>query len=137
MANTIYKDITIKVDNAAGSLTDITSYLSSGAIRAVQDLIEDTSMADDERQYLTGLAGSTFPIAGMVNSTTDGIFGPLIGNRTTALKTIQYDSGTPSGVYRGEAFFGSVEYSGSTNSLQTFSGEGTIDGAITRTSVAL
>lgn len=137
MANLIYKDVIIKVDNAAGSLTDITAYLSSGSIRHVQDTIEDTGMGDDERQYLFGLAGASFPLAGMVNSTTDGIWGPLIGNRTTVTKTFQYDNGAASGVYRGEFLVTSTEYSGSTNSLQTFSVEATLDGAITRTSVAL
>ena len=136
MANKIYKDITIKVDNAAGSLTDITAYLSSGAIRSVQDTIEDTAMGDDERQYLFGLAGASFPLSGMVNTTTDGIFGPLIGNRTTAMKTFQYGA-YANRVYRGEVLVTSVEYSGSTNGLETFSAEATFDGAITRTSVAL
>ena len=74
MANKIYKDITIKVDNAAGSLVDITAFLSSGSIRSVQDTIEDTAMGDDERSYLFGLAGATFPIAGMVNTTLPALF---------------------------------------------------------------
>jgi len=87
MTNKIYKDMRVKIDNAAGSITDITSYLSSASLRAVQDTIEDTSLADDERSYLFGLAGATIPLSGMVNTTTDAIFGPLVGNRTTA--TIQ------------------------------------------------
>jgi hypothetical protein len=49
MANKIYKDMRFKIDNAAGALTDITSFLSSASIRAVQDTIEDTGMADEER----------------------------------------------------------------------------------------
>ena len=136
MANKIYKDMTIKVDNPAGTLTDITSFLSSASLRAVQDTIEDTSMADEERSYLFGLAGASIPLAGMVNTTTDSVFGPLIGNRTTATTTIQY-AAYSGRVYRGEALITSVEYSGSFNSLQTFSSEATFDGVLTRTSVAL
>lgn len=141
MANKIYKDMQIKIDNAAGSLTDITSWLSSASIRAVQDTIEDTGMSDDERQYLFGLAGATIPLAGMVNTTTDGIFGPLKGNRTTATKTVEYRAfvinSTTSRYYNGEVLITSVEYSGSTNSLETFSCEATFDGAVNRTTVAL
>lgn len=141
MANKIYKDMRIKIDNAAGSLTDITSYLSSASIRAVQDTIEDTGMGDDERQYLFGLGGATIPLAGMVNTTTDGIFGPLKGNRTTATKTVEYRAytinSTTARYYNGEALITSVEYSGSTNSLETFSCEATFDGAVNRTTVAL
>lgn len=141
MANKIYKDMQIRIDNAAGSLTDITSYLSSASIRAVQDTIEDTGMGDDERQYLFGLGGATIPLAGMVNTTTDGIFGPLKGNRTTATKTVEYRAytinSTTARYYNGEALITSVEYSGSTNSLETFSCEATFDGAVNRTTVAL
>lgn len=136
MANKIFKDMTIKIDNAAGSLTDITAYLSSASIRGVQDVIEDTSMGDEEKSYLFGQAGATVPLAGMINTTTDGIFGTLIGNRTTATKTFQYTAYTGR-VYRGEILVTSVEFSGSTNSLQTFSAEGTFDDVMIRTSVAL
>jgi len=140
MANKIYKDMTIKVDapNTTGvlALVDITSYLSSASLRAVQDTIEDTSMGDEERSHLFGLAGASIPLAGMVNTTTDNAFGPLIGNRTTATRTIQY-AAYSGRVYRGEALITSVEYSGSVNSLQTFSSEATFDGVLTRTSVAL
>lgn len=142
MANLIYKDIRVKIDNSTGTLTDITSYISNASIRAVQDIIEDTSMADSERSYLFGLAGATIPLSGMVNSTTEGIFGPLIGNRTTAAKTIEYrayltstDSTGQIGMfYNGEVLVGSVEMSGSTNSLQTFGTEATFDGLVNRTS---
>lgn len=141
MANKIYKDITVRIDNAAGSLADITSYLSSASIRSVQDAIEDTGMADEERQYLFGLAGATIPLAGMVNTTTDAIFGPLNGNRTTATKTIEYKAysinSTTARYYNGEVLITSVEYSGSVNSLETFSCEATFDGAVNRTTVAL
>jgi len=136
MANKIFKDMTIKVDNSTGTLTDITSFLSSASLRAVQDIIEDTSLADEERSYLFGLAGASIPLAGMVNTTTDGVFGHLIGNRTTATKTIQYTAYSGR-TYRGEALVTAVEYSGSVNSLETFSSEATFDGVLTRTSVAL
>lgn len=136
MANTIFKDMTIKIDNASGTLTDITSYLSSASIRSIQDTIEDTAMADEEKSYLFGQASASAPLSGMVNTTTDGIFGPLIGNRTTATKTLQYTAYTGR-VYRGEVLITSVEYSGSTNGLQTFSADSVFDGVMTRTSVAL
>ena len=141
MANKIYKDIRIRIDNAAGTKTDITAYLSSASIRAVQDTIEDTGLSDSNRSYLFGLAGATIPLAGMVNTTTDGIFGPLVGNRTTATKTIEYrahytdSTGNAGRFYTGEVLVSSVEYSGSVNSLETFSAEATFDGAVTRTSV--
>lgn len=136
MANLIYKNETVKIDNAAGTLTDITPYLTSFSMSGSQDTIEDTAMGDEERSYLFGLAGGTFSLAGIVNSTTDGIFGPLIGNRTTATKTLQH-AATTNIVHRGETLVTSVEYSGSTNSLQTWSCSATLDGVMIKTSVPL
>jgi hypothetical protein len=143
MANKIYKDMRIKIDNASASLTDITSYLSSASLRAVQDTIEDTSLADGNRSYLFGLAGASIPLSGMVNTTTDAIFGPLVGNRTTVTKTIEYrayptnSTGSVGRFYNGEVLITSVEYSGSVNSLETFSCEAVFDGAVNRTSTQL
>lgn len=143
MANKIYKDMRIKIDNAAGTLADITSYLSSATLRSVQDIIEDTSLADEERSYLFGLAGANIPLAGMVNTTTDAIFGPLVGNRTTVTKTIEYrayptnSTGSVGRFYNGEVLVTAVEYTGSVNTLQTFSAEATFDGVVNRTSAQL
>lgn len=136
MTNLIYKDETIKIDNAGGTLTDITAYCTSITINGAQDLIEDTAMADEERSYLFGLAGATAQISGIVNSTTEAIFAPLIGNRTTAAKTVQH-AATTNKVLRGEFLNTAVEFSGSANSLQTFSWSGTLDGVMIKTSVAL
>jgi hypothetical protein len=136
MANLIYKNETIKIDNTGGTLTDITAYVTSFTMSGVQDLIEDTAMGDEERSYLFGLAGATVSLAGILNSTTDGIFGPLIGNRTTATKTFQH-AATTNIVHRAELLHTSVEYSGSTNSLQTWSYSGTMDGVAIKTSVPL
>lgn len=136
MANLIYKNELIKLDNAGGTLTDITAYCTSFTLNGSQDLIEDSAMGDEERSFLFGLAGATVTLAGIVNSTTHAIFAPLIGNRTTATKTFQHSAST-SLVHRGEVLNTSVEYSGSTNSLQTWSFSGTFDGVMISTSVAL
>jgi len=140
MANKTDLDIRVKLDNAGGTLTDITAYLTSASISGAMDIIEDTALSDEERSYLPGKAGATIPIAGMVNSTTDAIFGPLVGNRTSITKTVEYraystnSTGSTGSFYTGEIYLTNVEYSGSVNSLQTFSGDGTFDGAVTRTS---
>jgi hypothetical protein len=136
MANTTYRDMAFKIDNASASLTAITAYLNQVDLERTLDLIEDTAMTDTNRQYLHGLAGTTFTISGMVNSTTDGIFGPLIATATSITKTFELKA-YASRFYNGEVLLTSVKYSGSTNNLQTFSVSATIDGAVNRTSVAL
>ena len=91
-------------------------------------------IASSNCSVLTGLAGTTISVNGFVNTTTDGIFGPLIATATSVTKTTQY--GAYSGrFYYGEALVSNIQYSGSVDSLQTFSADLTFDGAVTRTSV--
>jgi hypothetical protein len=136
MANLIYKNETLKLDNAAGTLTDVTAYITSETLSGSQDLIEDSAMADEEKSYIAGMAGATLSLSGIVNTTTDAILAPLLGNRTTATKTYQR-AATTGLVLRGEVVPTAIEYSGSNNSLQTFSFSGTFDGVMIKTSVAL
>ena len=136
MANLMYKNETLKLDNAAGSLVDLTAFITSETLSGVQDTIEDSAMADEERSYLFGMAGATLSLSGIINTTTDAIFAPLLGNRTTATKT--YQRTAASGLtLRGEVLPTSIEYSGSNNSLQTWSMSATFDGVMIKTSVAL
>jgi len=136
MANLHYKNETIKLDNAAGTLTDITAYLTSESMAGVQELMDNTTMSLEERVNLPGLAGGSASLAGMVNSTTHAILAPLIGNRTTVTKTLQRQA-TSNLVTRGEFWVTDVEFSGSVNTMQTFSASLTLDGPLTSTSVAL
>ena len=135
MADKNYNDITFKLDNAAGTLTELTSHINTVSLAATLAMLENTTLADGEQSFLPGVAGLTLPINGFVNSTTDNIFGPLIGNRTSKSKTFQYYNGLK--YYNGECFPDSVQYSGNVNTLQTFSAGLTITGAANRTSVAL
>ena len=136
MANTTFRDQDFKIDNASASLTSVKAYLNQVDLDRSLDIIEDTAMSDTNRQYLHGLAGTTFQISGMVNSTTDGIFGPLVAASTSVTKTVEWKA-YASRFYNGEVLLTNVKYSGSTNNLQTFSASMTVDGAINRTSVAL
>ena len=136
MANTTYRDMGFKIDGAAGTLVDIKAYLSSAELAAALALIEDTGMSDNTNSNLSGLAGATVSIAGMVNTTTDAIFGPLIGAFTSITKTVEYKA-YANRFYNGEVRLGNVRYSGGNGALQVFSGDMTFDGSVNRTSVAL
>src|SRR3990172_6595404 len=90
MANPTGKDVAIKLDNSSAAITDITAHLNSGSFNALQSILEDTALGDDEKTYVHGVAGATASIGGFYNSTTEGIFGPLLGNRTSLTKTFEY-----------------------------------------------
>ncbi len=136
MANTTYKDMGFRLDGAASTLVDIKSYINQQDLKRALDLIEDTSMGSSNRSYIPGLAGTTLSINGMVNTTTDSIFGPLIAAATSVSKTVEWKAHTAR-YYNGECYLTGVQYSGRINSLQTFSANLTIDDAVNRTSVAL
>lgn len=134
MANKNHKDIQFHVDNAAGTLTDITSYVNSQELSRAIALQEDTGEGQEERTFLPGLGGNVFTVNGHVNSTTEAIYGPLVGDNTSITKTVAYR--THSGRYhKAETWVGSVRFSGDRESLQTFSAEHTVTGAVNRTSV--
>lgn len=136
MANTTSRDQDFKIDNASATLTSIKAYLNQIDLDRTLELIEDTAMSDTNRSYLHGLAGTKVSINGMVNTTTDGIFGPLVNAATSVTKTVEWKSYTGR-YYNGEVLLTSIKYSGKTNSLQTFSADMTFDGAVNRTSVGL
>lgn len=136
MANKTYKDVTFSIDNAATTLTAITAYVNQANLQRSINLLEDTALSDANKSVLTGLAGTTISINGMVNTTTDGIFGPIIATATSVTKTVQFGAYTGR-YYNGEVLLSSIQYSGSVDSLETFSADMTFDGAVNRTSVAL
>ncbi len=144
MANTTYRDMRFRMAaNTTSVLTNITAYVNQVDLDRALDLIEDTAMADTNRSYLFGLGGTTLSVGGMVNTTTDGLFGPLIAAATSVLKTVEWrayktnSTGTVGRFYNGGMLFSNVKYSGATNSLQTFSASMTFDGAVARTSTSL
>ena len=144
MANKTYRDMRFRMALTSTSvLTNITAYVNQMDLQRTLDLIEDTAMSDTNRSYLHGLAGTTITLNGMVNSTTDGFFGPSIAAATSVLKRVEFRSyytnstGTVGRFYNGDTLLSNVQYSGSTNTLQTFSASFTFDGAVNRTSVSL
>lgn len=134
MAVKNHKDIGFYVDSSTGVLTNISSYINSQELARTLALQEDTGEGLEERTYLNGLAGTTFTVNGFVNTTTDGIYGPLVSDNTSITKTIAYKQHSAR-FYKGEVWINNVRYSGDRESLQTFSAEHTITGAVTRTSV--
>lgn len=133
MAQQIGKNVGLMIDNAAGTLTDITTYVTSTSLEGTQAVLDTTPYGKEEKTNFAGLAEAKIPIAGLLNTTTDAIFGPLIGNRTSITKTVQYYNGVK---YRyGEANVSDSRCTGGPADLLTFSCNLTFSGVITSTSV--
>lgn len=135
MANKTYADLAVKIDDSTGALTAITCSINTVDIEGTQTTLDDTTICDTNMSVLPGISGGTLSVNGFVNSTTEGIFGPLVGQRTSTSKTCQFYNGIK--YYRGEFYPTSVKFSGSMQALQVFSANLTLDGAALRTSVGL
>lgn len=133
------KDITVKVDqtDSTATLTDISDYVNSEALQTAFDTFrtDGVGSSDPERQH--GKADTSIPLNGWVNSTTEAMWGPLVGNRTSQTKTVAISKGiaynsTSDYWYTGEFLPTDVEFSGDPNSLQTWSCTLVQSGAVTR-----
>jgi len=134
MANKWGNDVVVVVDDAAGSTARITAYTNQAGIQGASDILDQTGFGNTTPDIVHGIARASIPLNGFVNSTTDGIWGPLIGARTSVTKTCSFYNGLR--YYTGEFLPDNVEYSGDPSSLQTWSVNLVIDGAVSRTSVA-
>ena len=133
MSKHFFNDMQLKVDNAAGTLTEISGSVNQASLQGTQDLLDSTTLNSSTKGNFPGLAGASLPISGFINTTTDGIFGPLVGNRTSIAKTFAFYHGEK--WFTGEMYPVDVQITGSANDLVTFSANLTLDGTITRTSV--
>lgn len=135
MPNLTGKDVTFQIDNAGASITDISAHVNQASIQAALNMIEDSALPDGDRTYLAGLHGKTLPVNGFWNSTTEAIYGPLLAARTSLTKTVEYGDGNR--YFNGEALINNLQVTGAVDTVQTFSADHTISGALTRTSVKL
>lgn len=129
MTQYLSKDVIVTLDNASGSTARITAYTNSHSLAGALNLLDKSGFGDTTHSFIPGLAGATFTLNGFVNSTTEAIFGPLVGVRTSITKTWGIKRGTK--WHKGEAWPGNVQISGSVDNLEVWSCDLTVDGAVT------
>lgn len=134
MANRWGNDIAVCVDVAAGTTSRITAWTNQASIQGAIDILDQTGFGNTTPDIMHGISRVTIPLNGFVNSTTEAIWGPLLVGRTSVSKTCGFYNGLK--WYKGEFFPDSVEFSGTPDSLQTWSVNLLSDGAITRSSTA-
>jgi hypothetical protein len=137
MAVKTHRDIGVKIDNAAGTLTDISKWCNQGSLARAIDMLDTTGLGATTRNFYPGLGSVEITINGFINSTVDGIFGPLVSVNTSVLKTIQWQAYSTR-FYNYEGWVSKYDTSGTRDSLETFSVT-LVNGTtvINRTSVSL
>lgn len=135
MANWTSANGGFRIDNAAGALTDIKQYINSVDDTGGANRLDDTGLGDTRERSINGLAQATnVNINGSLNSTTYGIFGPLV-NGTSITKTVEIKYMTAK--YRtGEVYVNNVQLGMRVGQKHTFSATLSAENGLNSTSVA-
>lgn len=134
MAFVAAKNSAFKLDNAAGSLVDISAYIDSiGGIANTTDMLDTTTFGAASKTFVGGLRnGDTISLSGKWDTPINTQISALLGATTSS--TFEYSpAGTTAGLVKisGECFVASYEVSSSVADLVTFTVSLQVTGAVT------
>jgi hypothetical protein len=138
MAFTHGKGAVFKIDNAAGTLQILTTYVDSIEFDNSVDTAESTTMGAEAKTYLSGQSDATLSITGKFDGTaTTGphvILSGLVGLETTSSFEIGPE-GTTAGKQKilGECFLTDYKASMPVGDVVSFSADFQVTGAVTYT----
>jgi hypothetical protein len=127
------KNASFKVDNAAGTLTDISTVLNEVTMPRSIETGETTSFGSGAKSYVSGLSDATISISGTYDATVDAHLTAIIGSAD--LLDFEYGpEGTTSTrvKFTGTCILTSYEVGSPVGDVVTFSAEFQVSGAITR-----
>ena len=127
------KSSVFKLDNASGSLTDISSFVNNVDFPETADVAETSVLGASNKTYLAGLKDANISLAGFFDATADAIFGAVIGQSATL--SFEYSpEGTASGKikYTGECILTNYALSSPVGDVVAYSGDLQVSGAVTR-----
>jgi predicted secreted protein len=127
------KSTVFKVDNAAGTLTDISNTLTDVSFPQSVETAETTSFGSSAKTYIVGLSDSTVSVSGNFDATVDAHLAAILGQAATVSFEYGPEGSTAGQVkYTGEAILTSYEKSGAVGDVVTYSTELQVTGAVTR-----
>jgi predicted secreted protein len=127
------KSTVFKVDNAAGTLTDISNTLTDVSFPQSVETAETTSFGSSAKTYIVGLSDSTVSVSGNFDATVDTHLAAILGQAATVSFEYGPEGSTNGQVkYTGEAILTSYEKSGAVGDVVTYSAELQVTGAVTR-----
>ena len=125
------KNSVFKLDNAAGSLQDLSSYCDSVDFPQTTETAEVTTFGDSSKAYIVGLKDSTISVSGSWDATIDAQLDALV-----AAGTFEFGpagSGAGEVKYTGECILTSYSGASTVGDKVTFSAEFQVTGDVTRT----
>ena len=127
------KNSVFKLDNASGSLTDISAFVNNVDFPETADVAETSVLGASNKTYIVGLKDATISISGLFDATVDAILGAVVGQ--TATLSYEYSpEGTASGKvkYTGEAILTNYALSSPVGDVVAYSADLQCSGAVTR-----
>ena len=127
------KNSVFKLDNASGSLTDISAFVNNVDFPETADVAETSVLGASNKTYLAGLKDANISLAGFFYATADAIFGAVIGQSATL--SFEYSpEGTASGKikYTGECILTNYALSSPVGDAVAYSCDLQVSGAVTR-----
>ena len=127
------KNSVFKLDNASGSLTDISAFVNNVDFPETADVAESSVLGASNKTYLVGLRDASISISGLFDATVDAILGDVVGQ--TATLSYEYSpEGTASGKvkYTGEAILTNYALSSPVGDVVAYSADLQCSGAVTR-----
>ena len=134
-----------KLDNASGTLVDISTVVEDAKISYSVDTGEVTQFGNNSKAYITGLQDASVSISGKFDATFDAQFQALIaalmadtksGTAPTNSATFEYgpEGSAPGRIkYTGEAIVTKYEVSAAVGDVVSYSLDLQCSGALTRT----
>ena len=127
------KSTVFKVDNNAGSLTDISNTLTDVSFPQSVDTAETSAFGSSAKSYVVGLSDATLSVSGNFDATVDAHLAAIVGKADSVSFEYGPEGSTAGFVkYTGEALMTSYEKSGAIGDVVTYSAEFQLTGAITR-----
>lgn len=139
MAFTHGKKSVFKIDNAAGTLTDISAFCNEVSLSRDIETAETTTFGDNDKEYIIGLKDASISVSGSFDaasaSTIDSVLAGILGQDASV--SFEYipgggSVGAANPAYQGQCFLTSYEVSGSVGDVTSFSASLQCTGAITR-----
>jgi len=133
------KKSVFKIDNSAGTLTDLSAFCEEVSLSRDIETAEVTTFGNDSKAYITGLTDGTVSFSGKFDagsaSAVDQVLTGILGAASTvswAYRVNSASTSTTNPEYQGEGILTSYEVSGSVGDAVTFSAELQCSGTITR-----
>jgi len=127
------KSTVFKVDNAAGTLTDISNTLTDVGFPQSVDTAETSAFGSSAKSYVVGLSDATLSVSGNFDATVDAHLAAIVGKADSVSFEYGPEGSTATYTkYTGEALLTSYEKSGAIGDVVSYSAEFQVTGAITR-----